>query len=747
MDRSTNELGTVGRTYQDSVPWWPTPRRPRPGSPDIVLVVLDDVGFGSLGCYGSEIATPTMDALARDGLRYTNFHVTALCSPTRASLLTGRNHHSVGMSLLSNADSGFPGKRGAVTHRAAMVPEVLRDQGYNTVALGKWHLAPLDQTTAAGPYDQWPLGRGFEQYYGFLEGLSDQFSPELVCDNHRVEPPRSPEQGYHLTADLVDKAIDFVADQKSIAPDKPYFMYLAFGAAHTPHQSPMEFRERYRGRYDEGWDVVRARRLDKQKELGLVPSDTQLSPRNEGVRSWDKLSLPEKATMARMQEAFAAMLEHTDAELARLLVHLERLGTRDNTLVVLISDNGASQEGGPLGTVNTIAYENGDEVSLQANVADLDEIGGPWCHSNYPWGWAQAGNTPLKRYKQNVHGGGVRAPLIISWPRVLSAVGGELRTQFHAVIDIAPTLLEITGSPMPEHYDGVVQVPVHGTSMVYTFDDASVPSRRSTQYFEMYGHRAIYHDGWKAVAFHPRGDRYEDDRWELYHLATDFSECCDLAAAEPARLHELIGRWWSEAERYDVFPLDDRNFAQRAAEYHSVASPQRRRDFTFYPGMSRVPGGVTPLIYDRSYRIDVHAQMSESDEGVLVSQGDVNGGYVFYAADGELQYEYNHQGDRHHIAGPLGLSAGAHTLSMDFVRTGPLRGTATLLVDGSSVGETELPSTARYLIGWQGLVVGRDALSPVSRRYPRGFPFTGTLSSVNFHLAEDGPDDVHEVLD
>lgn len=726
--------GRIGRTYHDSTPWWPEPPRPPAGSPDVILVALDDVGFGSLGCYGSEIATPTIDALAQRGLRYTNFHVAALCSPTRASLLTGRNHHSVGMSLLANADSGFPGKRGTITHRAATVAEVLRDSGYNTRAVGKWHLAPIDQTTSAGPFDQWPLGRGFERYYGFLGGQTDHFYPELTQDNHSIDPPATPEEGYHLSEDLVDRAIDYVSDQKSIAPDKPYLLYLAFGAGHCPHQSPPEYRESYRGRYDGGWDEIRAERHARQIELGIIQPDTTLAPRNDGVEPWDSFPEDERRVMARMQEAFAAMLEHADAQVARLVAHLETLGTLDNTLILLMSDNGASQEGGPIGCCNTVAYENGDGITPEFNIKHIDDIGGPRCHSNYPWGWAQAGNTPLKRYKQNTHAGGIRAPLIVSWPRELADVAGQTRDQFHHVIDLTPTILDVAGATMPETYRGDPQLPMHGMSMRYTFVDGSVPTQRQTQYFEMYGHRAIWHDGWKAVAYHERGSSYDDDQWELYRLDNDFSECHDLASQHPDVLHELIGRWWSEAERYDVFPLDDRNFAERAARYQSADSPRRRKSFRLYPGMTRMPGGVTPQINDRSYRIDAHVELSTADHGVLVAQGDVNGGYVFYLDEQGLRYEYNHQGTRYRIAGTAGVEPGRRTLSFVFDRTGELTGVGRLLVDDVEVGRGEIASTARFIIGWQGLVLGRDSLSPVSWDYAGELAFTGKLRWVDYQL-------------
>lgn len=741
------DQGQIGLTYADSVPWWPEPVRPPHSAPNVVCIVLDDVGFGSLGCYGSEIATPAMDGLAGSGLSYTNFHVTPLCSPTRASLLTGRNHHSVGMSMLSNADSGFPSKRGTITPAAATLGEVLRDAGYNTAAFGKWHLAPIDQTTTAGPYDQWPLGRGFERFYGFLEGLTDQFYPELVCDNHQIDQPRTPEEGYHLSEDLVDQASDYIADQVSIAPDKPFFVYLAFGAGHTPHQAPEDYLARYRGLYDVGWDEIRRQRHARQIQLGVIPPGTELAPRNSGVEAWSDLGPDERRVTARMQEAFAAMLTHCDAQIGRLLQKLETLQIRQNTLVVLLSDNGASQEGGRHGCVNTLPFENGDSITVADNLALIDEIGGPWASSNYPWGWAQAGNTPLRRYKQNTHAGGVRAPLIISWPEQTGPVAGQRRRQFHDVIDVAPTILDAAGIPAPEVYHGVPQMPMHGMSMRYTFTDDPSRSRRHTQYFEMYGHRALWHEGYKAVAYHERGTSYDDDAWELYDLEHDFSECHDLAHERTELLHELIGRWWSEAERYQVFPLDDRNFAERAAKYQSAASPRSRREFTFYPGIARIPGGAAPLIQNRSHRIDVDVTVDGDSQGVLVSQGDINGGYTFYLQNGRLHYEYNHQGTRYHVPADSPVGAGQRVLSLEFARTGELSGTATLLIDNAPVGKGDIDSTARYIIGWQGLVIGRDAASPVSRSYPAPFPFTGTWHRVQLHIQNDAAEVNHEPFD
>ena len=555
--------GTIGRTHEESTPWWPTPVRPAAGTPNVIYVVLDDVGFSDLGCFGSEIPTPNIDSLAGNGLRYTNFHTTTLCSPTRASLLTGRNHHSVGMRMLSNLDTGFPSGRGFITPQAATLAEILRERGFNTLCVGKWHLAPTEHTSAAGPFDQWPLGRGFERFYGFLEAETDFFHPELTYDNHAVDPPATPEQGYHLTTDLIDRAISFIRDQTSVTPDKPFFLQLAFASGHAPHQAPAEFMARHRGAYARGWDVVRAERHARQIDAGVIPPGTQLSPRNAGVRPWDELGDDERRLFARLQEAYAAMIEHTDTEFGRLLAFLRQVGRLENTIIVFMSDNGASQEGGQRGSLNTTAIQNGVPEDFEANLARIDQIGGPQAQSNYPWGWAQVSNTPFKRYKQNTHEGGVRDPLIIHWPQGIAA-RGEMRGQFHHVIDITPTMLSLLDIAAPEVYRGVAQMPMHGTDMSYSFARPEAPSTRLTQHFEMFAHRGLWHRGWKAVAYHERGTPYDDDVWELYNLDEDWSECRDLAGELPEKLTEMVERFWAEAGRFGVLPLDDRGFALRA---------------------------------------------------------------------------------------------------------------------------------------------------------------------------------------
>ncbi len=739
--------GRIARTIQSSEPWWEEPTGPPPGTPNVVYVVLDDVGFADLGCYGSELDTPTFDRLAAGGLQYTNFHTTTLCSPTRASLLTGRNHHSVGMRMLSNLDTGFPSGRGRISHRAATVAEILLDAGFSTMCVGKWHLAPSEHTSAAGPFDQWPLGRGFERYYGFLGAETDSFYPELTADNHHIDPPARPEDGYHLSTDLVDHAIDFVRDQTSVTPDKPFFLYLAFGAAHAPHQAPDEFLRRQRGRFDAGWDEIRDARLRRQIDLGLFPAGTTLAPRNPGVAAWADLPPDERRLAARLQEAYAAMVEHTDHELGRFVAFLDRIGRLRNTVLVLLSDNGASQEGGAQGSLNTTAYQNGIAEDLADNLDRLDEIGGPAAQPNYPWGWAQVSNTPLKRYKQNTHEGGVRDPLLVHWPAGIGAAGG-VRNQFHHVIDITPTVLNMVGITPPPVHRGIDQMSMHGIDMSYTFTDPCAESRRRTQHFEMFGHRAIYHDGDKAVTYHQRGTDYSDDVWELYHLPTDPTECHDRASDEPGRLAELTELFWEQAERYGVLPLDDERFAVRA-KVPRPGSPRARTRFTYYPGMSHLPVSAAPPTMNRDHAITVDIyRTSAADQGVLVALGGVSSGYVLFVRDDHLHYDYNFLGTHYRLRSDRPLPVGGCTVGFRFTLTGEQRGVGRLLVDGEPAGQTPFPRILPDFLGWEGLDIGRDALSPVCDDYAGEFAFTGTIGTVTVEVApHEGPAPLFDPVD
>jgi arylsulfatase len=727
--------GVINRTQAESTPWWAPPPHPGDDAPNVVLVLLDDTGFSHFGCYGSDLATPNIDRLASGGLRYSNFHVTPLCSPTRASLLTGRNHHTVGMRSLSNFDSGYPHMRGHVSNHAATVAEVLRDEGYATFALGKWHLCAMENASAAGPYDQWPCQRGFDRYYGFLEGETDQFHPELVYDNHAVEPPATPDQGYHLSEDLVDHAIGFIHDSVSIRPDRPFFTYLAFGAMHAPHQAPAPYLEKYRGRFDDGWDVAREKWFARQLGAGLLPADTELAPRNPGVEPWDSLPTNQKLLAARLQEAFAAFLEHTDAQIGRLVDALEELGRLDNTLFILLSDNGASQEGGPFGVMHEMKYFNFLVETPDEAVERIDDIGGPHSHANYPWGWAQAGNTPFKWYKQNTHEGGVHVPLIVHWPDRITDRGG-LRDQFHHVSDIVPTIYQILGIEPPDTYRGLEQIPIAGESLAYTFDAPDAPDAKQVQYFEMMGHRAIYSNGWKAVTRHQPGVPFDDDVWELYHLAEDRSECTDLAATMPEKVAELVALWWSEAEEYGVLPLDDRTIELFFTRYRDRSPHPLDRHYSYFPPMSPLPGQVAPALGGRGWDMAATVERPAGAGGVIYATGTENSGVSLFVQNDRLVLDYNCFGDHHVVDSAVPVPVGHSVVGVRFRRSGK-SGTATLVIDGADCGELEVPFVMT-MISSVGPSIGYDHGSPVSERYVGQYPFVGTLARLDvtlFHQA------------
>ena len=724
--------GVIGRTHHESEPWWPEIPQPAKGSPNIVVILLDDTGFAHFGCYGSTIETPNVDRLATGGLRYTNFHTTALCSPTRACLLTGRNHHTVGMRAVSNMRSGFPHLRGHISNHAATVAELLSDEGYGTYCVGKWHLTPMANCSAAGPFDQWPLQRGFGRFYGFLGGETDQFHPELTIDNHHVEAPSGPLDGYHLSEDLVDQAIGFLHDDRSVYPDRPFFMYLAFGATHAPHHAPPEYLDKYRGRFDQGWDIVRDEWFNRQLKLGVIPDDTVLAPHNPGVLPWDDLSENERALACRLQEAFAAMLDHTDAQIGRLVEGLRHLGALDNTLIMVLSDNGASQEGGPTGVLDEMKFFNFVPEDPDTAVERLDEIGGPHSHSNYPWGWAQAGNCPMRWYKQTTHGGGVRDPLIVHWPNGIESPGG-IREQFHHITDITPTLLDLAGIDPPAERRGIQQIPMAGTSLGYTLNDPETATRREVQYFEMFGHRAIWVDGWKAVTRHEPGNDYDAETWELFHLDVDVSETNNLASAEPDRLTRMVDLWWEEAERHGVLPLDDRTI-ELFRDPPRPGSVHAKRTYRYRTPISHLPSGSGAGLGNRSFVIEAHVERPAGAEGVLLATGSTNVGLSLFVQKDHLLFDYNIFHDHHIIRSLSPLPVGDSLLGVHFARDGST-GTATLLVDGSPAGSMDVPFVVRML-GSAGMDIGRDAYSPISDLYEGPFPFQGVFRELVIHLPD-----------
>jgi arylsulfatase len=722
----------IGATYKDSTPYWPPAARPPEGAPNILVVLFDDVGFSDFGCYGSPVATPTIDALAARGLRYTGFHTTAMCSTTRAALLTGRNHHSVGVGCLANFDSGYPGYRGKIAREAGTLAEMLRAHGYRNYMIGKWHVTPLTETGPTGPFDGWPLGRGFDRYYGFMDAETDQYAPELVADNSPIAPPGTYASGYHLTADLVDQSIRFIAEHIAGAPDRPWLTWLALGACHAPHQAPDSLIRHYAEVFKDGWDVERDRRLARQKSLGVVPENTDLPPRNEFVRPWTEHTPDEQRLFARLQGAYAAMLDHADQHLARLVAFLEQAGVMDDTLVLVLSDNGASQEGGPLGMVNAMGPFNFKPEPMAEKIARIDDIGGPDTHSNFPFGWAMASNTPLKRYKQNTHGGGIRDPLVIAWPSRLPA-RGELRNQFCHACDLVPTLLELIGVEAPATIGGAPQQPLEGVSFAASLANAAAADRAQPQYFEMFGHRGLWSAGWKAVAFHPPGTEFDEDVWELYNLSRDFSETHDLAQAEPERLRRLVDLWWAAAERYKVLPLDDRfgpRFAENAKRSHG------RREYVFHAGVGHIPTESAPDVRGRTYRIEADVRIPEGGaEGVLIAHGDATSGYSLYIKDGRLTHDLNIGGAHRLVVADAPVPPGDHVLGF-LMRQGDGQRTGTLLIDGEPCGSAPLEYGFNTLIAWSGLDIGLDRGSPVSH-YAAPFKFTGVLRKVTMTMDAD----------
>jgi arylsulfatase len=711
--------GMIGRTFADSRAAWPPLEQAPGGAPNVVIVLLDDVGYAQFGCYGSDMATPTFDRLAASGLRYANFHTTALCSPTRACLLTGRNHHANGMARIVEFSSGFPGYDATIPAENGFLSEILVRSGYATFALGKWHLAPATEMTLGGPRHHWPLSKGFERYYGFLAGETDQYHPDLIYDNHQVLPPASPEDGYHLTEDLADRAIAFIKDLRAYRADKPFLLYFAPGACHAPHQAPKNFIEPYRGRFDQGWDAWRQQVFERQTTSGLLPPGTELSERPSWVPAWDSLPAEERRLYARMMEVYAGFLTHTDAQVGRVLDFVAKLGELDNTIVLIMSDNGASAEGGPRGSFNEQYFFNFVPESLEENLRHIDDLGTPRANNHYPWGWAWAGNTPLKRFKRDTHEGGVCDPLIVHWPARLGQPG-ETRPQYVHAIDVTPTLLDLIGIEAPREIAGVVQAPFDGTSFAHTLRDGAAPSRHVTQYYEMLGSRALYHDGWKAVVFHPPAmmaydgsdatRSFDDDIWELYHVAEDFSECHDVAARHPERLAELQALWWREAEGNQVLPLNNQpgRFGDRRF---------RRERYVFYPGISSIPETMAPNLRNRRFQILAALRVpARGDcEGVIVGHGGHSGGYALYLAGRRLHYVNNLLGAQFTtISASVELPIGEVLVRATFTPTSRCAGDLELWYGDVPVGRGQISETTPFTYGVDPFTVGYQRMTPIA---------------------------------
>ena len=754
--------GVIGRTTDESSPAWPRPLRAEAGSPNVLFIVLDDTGFGQLGCYGSPIATPNFDALAAGGLLYTNMHTTALCSPSRSCIITGRNHHANATAAINELATGYPGYNGQIPFENGFLSEMLLAHGYSTYMVGKYHLLPSEFESGAGPFDRWPLGRGFERFYGFLGGDTSQWHPDLVYDNHQVEPPRTPEQGYHLTEDLVDKAIQFIADAKQVAPHKPFYLHFCTGAMHAPHHVAREWADRYAGQFDDGWDAYRERVLAGQKELGVMPADAELSRQDPDVPDWNTLPAEARRLAARMMEVYAGFLSHTDHHIGRLLDFLKETGEFGNTLIMVVSDNGASAEGGPTGTTNELQFFNNAPESLAEGLAKIDELGGPTTFGHYPWGWTWAGNTPFRRWKRETYRGGTADPFLVHWPAGISA-RGEIRTQYAHIIDMVPTVLDALGLTPPAAVRGVTQSPLHGVSFARTFDNAAAPTRHRTQYFEMFGHRAIDHDGWRAVcpwpgpSFAKAGQPFgalisaetltglDARHWELYHVAEDPAENHDLAEQHRDKLIELIAMWYTEAGKYNVFPIDASTIPRMMAERPQVAEP--REQYTYRPGTQTMPLWVGPRVCNRPHAITADAEIPAGGaEGVLLCQGSNAGGWSFYVKDGRLRYAHNYVARAtYQVSAPDPLPAGRHQLRFEFEPTGKpdftqgrgSPGRAQLYVDGQLIAQDEFPVTTPVAFNPGGLTCGANPGSAVTTDYQAPFPFTGTLHTVTVDLSGD----------
>jgi arylsulfatase len=738
--------GIIGRTVDKSSPAWPEPLRAKENTPNVLFIVFDDTGFGQFGSYGSPIKTPNLDTLAANGLRYNNLHTTALCSPTRSCLLTGRNHHSNAMSCITEGSTGYPGGNGNIPFENGFLSEILLQKGYNTYALGKWHLTPSDQLSAAGPYDRWPLGRGFERFYGFLGGETHQYYPDLVYDNHTVKPEKTPAEGYHLTEDLADKAISFIADAKQVAPNKPFFMYFCPGAMHAPHHVPKEWADAYAGQFDDGWEAYREKVFASQQEMGIVPADAELSRHDPDVPHWDSLPAAEKRLYARMMEVYAGFLTHTDYHIGRLLDFLKSIGEFENTVIMVISDNGASSEGGPTGSVNENLFFNNVPESLEENLKALDKLGSAETFNHYAWGWTWAGNTPFRRWKRETYRGGISDPLIVHWSQGIEAKG-EIRTQYAHAIDLVPTVLELLEIAPPTTIKGVTQSPIEGVSFAHTFNHSTAPTKHLTQYFEMMGHRSLYYDGWRAVcpwpgpSFTEAGQFFgaaisaetltdlDTHHWELYHVASDFAENHNIAADNRPKLIEMIATWYIEAGKYNVLPVDGRG-VQRFAEERPQIAVNRSR-YVYYPDTQAIPAGSAVRVLNRPHSITA----------------DNDSGYSFYVQSGKLHWVHNYVGrSLYHVESGSSVPVGRHQLRFEFKVTGQpdlakgkgTPGRGQLYIDEKLVGQIDVPLTTPLALGLtSGVTCGIAPGAPVTPDYEPPFKFTGKIYSVMVDVSGD----------
>jgi len=732
--------GKMARSYQDSVEWWADPVRPPEGAPNVIIFLLDDVGFAQIGCFGGLIETPNIDRLAAGGLRFNNFHTTALCSPSRATLMAGRNPHSIGLGSHALTAMGFPGYNAIVPPTAKSAANYLEEHGYVNYALGKWDHTPLYEISQLGPFERWPSDEGFAHAYTFMAADVHQFYPVMWDDRH-PEPYRSSE---HLDKDLADRATMWITGHKSIDADLPFMMLWASGSMHSPHHAPDDYLDKYAGKFDMGWDKVRELIFANQKRLGVVPADTKMTERIDEIPAWGSLPAVEKELYARQMEVFAAQMEYVDHQIGRVLETLERVGELDNTLIFVTSDNGASGEGGLAGTFNETYVLNGMQTPLDANLRHLDHWGQWDTYPHYHAGWAMAGNTPFRYFKQSEHRGGQHDALVVHWPNGIKAKG-EIRTQYHHISDVAPTILEAAKIEMPETYHGIPQQPFTGVSMNYAFDNADAPTTKKRQYYEMFGNRAIWEDGWKAVTLHAKRMPwnvnvvlpFDNDVWELYHVAEDFSESTDLAKKYPEKLEELKQVFDEEAWANNVYPLYDDMIKRIASQEQRLFGD--KKEFIYYaPGAVRIAEKVSVPVKNRSHKIETTIDLKGHEQGVIVACGGMTGGYSMYIKDGMLHFDYNFlDGVHYHLTSPP-LPRGKTELKFNFIKSGPFAGTGELYVNGKKVGTVEMPHMhiATYSLA-ETFDVGCDFGTQVDKAYEGGpFTFEGDLDRVIITLTE-----------
>ncbi|WP_027503451.1 arylsulfatase [Rhodococcus sp. UNC363MFTsu5.1] len=754
---ATNHKGMIAIDIRDSVPDWEPylPRHAPDGAPNVLMLVWDDVGYGTMDIYGGPVETPTMRRIADMGSRYSNFHTTALCSPTRASLLTGRNATTNGMATVTEMGSGFPGISTHIPFENGFISEVLAERGWNTYCVGKWHLTPGEEANMSAVKSRWPLGRGFERFYGYLGGESSSWYPDLVYDNHPIDPPATPEEGYHLAKDLADKSIEFIRDAKMVDPDKPFFLYLAPEAGHAPHHVFTEWADRYRGRFDEGYEAIRAGILARQKEIGLLPPDTELSPINphgepsatgpdgqlwpmlDTVRPWDSLTADERQLFVRMAEVFAGYISYTDDQIGRVIDYLDESGQLDNTIVVVISDNGASGEGGPNGSFNEWRFFNGVPDTTEETLPHLDELGGPKSYNHYNTGWAWAFDTPFPYWKRWAgYEGGISDMCMVAWPAKLPPRSEPLHQYVHAV-DVVPTLYELLDIEPPGILKGYTQHPIEGQSFAASLTDPDAPGK-ATQFYTMLGQRSIYHEGWLACSLHPPlsgWGHFDHDVWELYHLEEDRAQTTNLAEREPERLARLESLWFYYAGIYNGLPLDDRNALEQVLAERPHAGKRRDR-YVYYPNSADVPEAAGVAIAGRSYTIAAGVRVDADDaQGVLFAHGGVGGGHSLYIKDHRLHYTFNWLGtEQRNVVADRDIAPGSHVCTAEFTADGKnsdagkpgFAGTVTLYLDDEQVATGDIVTQPGpfNLVG-DGICIGRDSGSPVTPDYKAPFAFTG----------------------